>query len=106
MTCGQARSAVPSAASRLRGLRRDRACLLTKISPLSPPLPTAKTARMPATPPAGPTGPQPSSPDAPERELQQLRVQIDALDHQLVDLLNARAKVVVEIGKVKQRRNE
>jgi chorismate mutase / prephenate dehydratase len=62
---------------------------------------------MPANSPPGPTGPQPPSPpNAPERELEQLRVQIDALDHQLVDLLNARAKVVVEIGKVKQRRNE
>src|SRR4051794_9186336 len=61
---------------------------------------------MPAPPPSGPAGPQPPPPNAPERELEQLRVQIDALDHQLVDLLNARAKVVVEIGKVKQRRNE
>src|SRR4051794_32423185 len=61
---------------------------------------------MPAPPPSGPAGPQPPPPNAPERELEQLRVQIDALDHQLVDLLNARAKVVVEIGKVKQRSNE
>ena len=50
--------------------------------------------------------PVPPPPNPPDHGLEQLRVQIDALDHQLVDLLNARAKVVVEIGKVKQRRNE
>ena len=32
-----------------------------------------------------------------------LRKRIDSLDKQLVDLLNERANVVVEIGKVKQR---
>src|SRR4051794_36311038 len=61
---------------------------------------------MPAPPPSGPAGPQPPPPNAPERELEQLRVQIDALDHQLVDLLNARARVVVDIGHIKQRWNE
>src|SRR3954453_24162554 len=45
-------------------------------------------------------------PDPPDPALEPLRAQIDALDHQIVDLLNARARVVVEIGKVKQRRNE
>jgi chorismate mutase/prephenate dehydratase len=33
--------------------------------------------------------------------LEKLRVQIDAFDEQLVSLLNARAKIVVEIGKIK-----
>src|SRR3954468_6224611 len=65
---------------------------------------------MPAPPSPGTAGSQPSSQPppstAPDQALEQLRVQIDALDHQLVDLLNARAKVVVEIGKGKQRRNE
>jgi chorismate mutase / prephenate dehydratase len=37
--------------------------------------------------------------------LEPLRHQIDALDRQIVDLLNARARVVVEIGKVKQQQN-
>ncbi|MDB5173436.1 MAG: pheA [Phycisphaerales bacterium] len=37
--------------------------------------------------------------------LEPLRQQIDALDHQIVDLLNARARVVVEIGKLKQQHN-
>src|SRR3954453_7421015 len=45
-------------------------------------------------------------PDPPDPALEPLRAQIDALDHQIVDLLNARARGVVEIGKVKQRRNE
>src|SRR4051794_34954374 len=37
--------------------------------------------------------------------LDPLRKQIDLLDAQLVDLLNARARVVVEIGKLKQQNN-
>ena len=37
--------------------------------------------------------------------LEPLRRQIDDLDRQIVDLLNARAHVVVEVGKVKQERN-
>jgi chorismate mutase/prephenate dehydratase len=37
--------------------------------------------------------------------LEQLRTQIDALDSQIVQLLNARAQVVVEIGKIKQLAN-
>ena len=37
-----------------------------------------------------------------ESRLAPLRKQIDELDHQLVDLLNQRAQVVVEIGKIKQ----
>ncbi|MCC7204631.1 MAG: chorismate mutase, partial [Phycisphaeraceae bacterium] len=37
--------------------------------------------------------------------LEALRARIDQLDHQLVDLLNQRAKVVVEIGKLKQQGN-
>lgn len=37
--------------------------------------------------------------------LQPLRQQIDDLDQQIVQLLNARARVVVEVGKVKQQQN-
>jgi chorismate mutase/prephenate dehydratase len=37
--------------------------------------------------------------------LEGLRLQIDELDHRIVDLLNERAKVVVEIGKLKQQHN-
>jgi chorismate mutase/prephenate dehydratase len=37
--------------------------------------------------------------------LESLRRQIDALDSQIVDLLNARARIVVEIGKLKQQHN-
>src|SRR5687768_4800584 len=37
--------------------------------------------------------------------LEPLRKQIDALDERLVELLNERARVVVEIGKVKQQHN-
>jgi chorismate mutase/prephenate dehydratase len=38
--------------------------------------------------------------------LEELRKQIDQLDQKLVELLNARADVVVEIGKIKQQSNE
>src|SRR5690349_2978800 len=41
------------------------------------------------------------SPDA----LEALRRQIDAADAQIVELLNQRARVVVEVGKYKQRNN-
>jgi len=41
----------------------------------------------------------------PSDSLDQLRVKIDALDAQIVDLLNQRAHVVVEIGKLKQQSN-
>jgi len=34
-----------------------------------------------------------------------LRIQIDALDKQIVELLNSRARVVVEVGKIKQQQN-
>src|SRR5689334_5072101 len=37
--------------------------------------------------------------------LEGLRLQIDELDHRIVDLLNDRARVVVEIGKLKQQHN-
>jgi chorismate mutase/prephenate dehydratase len=37
--------------------------------------------------------------------LEELRRQIDALDARIVDLLNERAKVVVEVGRVKQQTN-
>jgi chorismate mutase/prephenate dehydratase len=38
-----------------------------------------------------------------ERSLEELRVEIDRLDAQLVELLNERARVVVEVGRYKQR---
>jgi len=42
----------------------------------------------------------PSNPDNPS--LEDLRRQIDALDDQIVPLLNARAQIVVQVGKLKQ----
>src|SRR5258706_817998 len=50
-----------------------------------------KTIRMPA---------EPSNPRNPS--LEELRRKIDALDGQIVPMLNARAQIVVEIGKLKQ----
>ncbi|MDB5290562.1 MAG: pheA [Phycisphaerales bacterium] len=46
-----------------------------------------------------------SQPPNPNDALEPLRRQIDALDDQIVNLLNARARVVVEIGKLKQQHN-
>src|SRR3954468_13658904 len=46
----------------------------------------------------------PSSSD-PSPALEPLRVRIDSLDEQIVSLLNQRAQVVVEIGKIKQQTN-
>ena len=40
-----------------------------------------------------------------DANLDQLRVQIDSLDEKIVELLNQRARVVVEIGKLKQQQN-
>src|SRR6266478_3760409 len=40
-----------------------------------------------------------------EPSLQPLRQQIDDLDAKIVDLLNARARVVVQIGRLKQQHN-
>jgi chorismate mutase / prephenate dehydratase len=37
-----------------------------------------------------------------DRSLEALRLQIDKLDERIVDLLNERARVVVNIGKLKQ----
>ena len=42
----------------------------------------------------------PTNPDNPS--LEELRRRIDALDNQIVPLLNARAQIVVEVGKLKQ----
>ncbi len=42
------------------------------------------------------------NPKNPDKLLAPLREQIDALDQQIIKLLNERAKVVVEVGKVKQ----
>jgi len=39
---------------------------------------------------------------ADQESLDQLRVKIDQIDQQLIDLLNSRARIVVEIGKLKQ----
>lgn len=41
----------------------------------------------------------------PDEKLAALRQQIDAIDAQLVDLINRRAQVVVEVGKFKQQHN-
>lgn len=48
----------------------------------------------------------PQKPAAPAKEpagLDRLRVKIDAIDHQLVDLLNERARLVVEVGAIKRK---
>ena len=47
-----------------------------------------------------------SAPSEDDRPLAGLRAQIDALDARIVQLLNDRANVVVEIGKLKQQTNE
>jgi chorismate mutase/prephenate dehydratase len=38
-----------------------------------------------------------------EKKLQQLRQQIDALDNQILEMLNRRAEIVIEVGKTKQK---
>jgi chorismate mutase / prephenate dehydratase len=43
--------------------------------------------------------------DRPDPRLEELRKRIDIFDAQIVDLLNERAKVVVEVGKLKQQTN-
>src|SRR5690242_11979801 len=56
----------------------------------------------------GPPPPPPPPPPAPAGEpdpLHRLRQQIDTLDAKIVDLLNDRAKIVVEIGRIKQAAN-
>jgi chorismate mutase/prephenate dehydratase len=40
-----------------------------------------------------------------EKQLEPLREQIRGLDEQIIDLINRRAKVVVEVGKIKAREN-
>ena len=57
-------------------------------------------------PPVGYKRAMPAPDDAAARELAPLRSQIDALDAQIVGLLNERAKVVVQIGHLKQKSNE
>jgi chorismate mutase/prephenate dehydratase len=58
---------------------------------------------------SGPTSPAPAgnapSNDDDAKALAPLRKQIDALDERIVQLLNERARVVVEIGKVKHKTN-
>jgi len=44
-------------------------------------------------------------PEAANAALDALRRQIDELDHKIVDLLNDRARIVVDIGKLKQQHN-
>ncbi len=61
------------------------------------------TARRPADTRALVAGNIPSDPE--NASLEPLRQQIDSLDESIVELLNARARVVVEIGKVKQQQN-
>jgi len=46
-----------------------------------------------------------SNPGPGHESLEPLRKQIDELDAQIVDLLNARARIVVQIGQVKQQHN-
>src|ERR1700761_5763442 len=46
-----------------------------------------------------------SASDDAQQSLEALRRQIDEYDGQIVDLLNARARVVVQIGKIKQQNN-
>jgi chorismate mutase/prephenate dehydratase len=48
--------------------------------------------------------PAPATPDP--AALAELRKQIDALDARIVDILNERARIVVEIGRIKQLTNE
>src|SRR3954454_14422379 len=43
--------------------------------------------------------------DPANAQLDALRAQIDSIDAQLVELLNERAKIVVEVGKLKQQHN-
>jgi chorismate mutase/prephenate dehydratase len=51
-------------------------------------------------------GPDPSSPQSQHpASLDALRQQIDKLDERLVDLLNDRARIVVQIGRLKQQNN-
>jgi chorismate mutase / prephenate dehydratase len=47
----------------------------------------------------------PQEPTPQPQNLQSLRQEIDALDERIVELLNARAKVVVQIGKLKLQQN-
>lgn len=47
----------------------------------------------------------PDEQEHPDAKLSSLRAQIDAIDAQLVELINRRAQVVVEVGKLKQQHN-
>ncbi|MEO0630466.1 MAG: chorismate mutase, partial [Planctomycetota bacterium] len=68
----------------------------------------SKTTSSKKTPPAGPaeptvdTGTEAASDPRQRARLDRLRTKIDEIDHQLVKLLNDRAKTVVQVGKVKQ----
>src|SRR5204863_4160096 len=66
-----------------------------KMIATSQSLPDAQTPYKSTDLPSGTTNPYNAS-------LEDLRCQIDALDDQIVPLLNARAQIVVEVGKLKQ----
>src|SRR5688572_12665759 len=68
-----------------------------------PALPVTPRAYTTISMPPGPSDPAKSTPDNPS--LEDLRRKIDTLDDQIVPLLNARAQIVVEIGKLKQQSN-
>ena len=51
---------------------------------------------------ADPAPPRHAAREATQRALAPLREQIDTLDQKLVELLNERARVVVEVGRVKR----
>jgi len=55
----------------------------------------------PASPGAAPAS-NPAAPTTPPLDLASLRERIDAIDHTLVELLNARSSLVVEVGRYKQ----
>src|SRR5687768_10931731 len=104
------RRASPSFTSRRRPTTSTPAARRSTASPLRRArfsghvLPFARRSRFSAqVPPVMLPSAMPADPN--EQPLTPLRQQIDALDAQIVELLNQRAKVVVEIGKVKQQSN-
>src|SRR5947199_10833089 len=66
---------------------------------LTSPAVTDPTRCMSAVGPAGAPPPDPSTDPA---NLEPLRRQIDSLDAEIVELLNRRARIVVDIGRLKQ----
>lgn len=80
-----------------RTTARKTASTTSLAKPTKPNAPKASTPKPPD--PANPSAPAPAAEPA---ALARLRTQIDAIDQQLVDLLNKRATLVVEVGKVKR----